>query len=344
MQENHLNQICFGNVKNFFFVGGGQPLFEAVRFLSNKSQSVKVFTSQRHYTSGVNVDGQKFTLKEAISQLGVNCTLLTEFNPNSPHFNEFDSTSILITPSAEWIFSQATIDRFFGRVVNIHGTLLPEMKGGGGVSWNILMGNRVGGTTIHMVDSGIDTGDILTQFKYEFPPSVQSLEDYINYAEAHNSHCIKSFLEDVLRERTFVRHRQDSGTGSYWPRLNTEIHAYIDWNWSAEYIHRFVIAFGKPYGGAKTFLKSTQINLLETSIIKGGHDFHPFQYGLIYRVTHEAIFVATKGGTLLIHQATDIDNESIINKKILGYRLQTPDDKLSIAKSTRVIFNPNRSK
>lgn len=248
----------------------------------------------------------------------------------------------MMTPSSEWIFSQKSIDRFLGRVINIHGSYLPEMKGGGGVSWNAMMGSKDGGVTIHMVDSGIDTGDILFQKRYEFPLTPKTLDEYTFLAETENAKAITAFLSGVMSGSAFDRVSQELNAGSYWPRLKTEIHGYINWSWSAEEIHKFVMAFGSPYSGAKTFLSSTQVNFLKSSFCDAEKSFHPFQYGIIYRVMNGNIFVAAKGGTLIIHEVNRSDGEVVNLNKLLGHRFTTPEERLTDALGTRVIFNPNR--
>jgi methionyl-tRNA formyltransferase len=337
-----MKNISFGTIKKFFFIGGGQSLFEAARHLKISTENIFVFTSERHYGSKVNFHGQEIQFFEALKLIGVNCTLLQKFDSNSHYFDEFDSASIMITPSSEWIFRQSDIDRFGGRVVNIHGSFLPEMKGGGGVSWNAMMGSKHGGVTIHMVDVGIDTGDILFQKKYNFPDNIFSLEDYTNLAELENAKAITSFLDGVMKGVMFERISQDLNGGSYWPRLKTEIHGYINWSWSAEEIHRFIVAFGSPYSGAMTFMSGQQFNIMKSSILIDGVDYHPFQYGIIYRVAHDDIFVAAKGGSLVIHNINRSNGEEIDIKKFLGNRFVTPEEKLNQAMRDRVIFNPSK--
>jgi methionyl-tRNA formyltransferase len=217
------------------------------------------------------------------------------------------------------------------------------MKGGGGVSWNALMGTEYGGVTIHMVDIGIDTGDILIQWKYDFPLSPTSLEQYANLVESENAKAIKIFLDRVINRLSFERTPQNIDSGSYWPRLKTEIHGYINWNWSAEEIHRFIVAFGRPYSGAKTFISSNEYNINKSSFIGDEKSYHPFQYGIVYRVVSNDLYVAAKNGSLIIHDISRSDGEKVNPKKLIGYRFITPMEKLSQAMSERVIFKPNKN-
>ena len=47
--------------------------------------------------------------------------------------------------------------------VNIHWSLLPFNRGPNPMQWAIIKGERITGVTIHFIDDGIDTGDIIEQ-------------------------------------------------------------------------------------------------------------------------------------------------------------------------------------
>lgn len=55
------------------------------------------------------------------------------------------------------------LDRYAGRVVNTHPALLPSFPGAHAVPDALAYGVRVTGTTVHLVDAGVDTGPILAQ-------------------------------------------------------------------------------------------------------------------------------------------------------------------------------------
>lgn len=55
------------------------------------------------------------------------------------------------------------LDTFPGRVVNTHPALLPAFPGVNGVRDALAYGVKVTGCTVHLVDSGIDTGPVLAQ-------------------------------------------------------------------------------------------------------------------------------------------------------------------------------------
>ncbi|MFC5057739.1 phosphoribosylglycinamide formyltransferase [Saccharothrix xinjiangensis] len=61
------------------------------------------------------------------------------------------------------ILGPAFLARFGGRMVNTHPALLPAFPGAHGVRDALAYGVKVTGATVHLVDSGVDTGPILAQ-------------------------------------------------------------------------------------------------------------------------------------------------------------------------------------
>lgn len=47
--------------------------------------------------------------------------------------------------------------------LNVHGTLLPKFRGMGAAPWLIDVGEKEAGVTVHLIDEGVDTGDIILQ-------------------------------------------------------------------------------------------------------------------------------------------------------------------------------------
>jgi phosphoribosylglycinamide formyltransferase-1 len=55
------------------------------------------------------------------------------------------------------------LDRFRGRVINVHPALLPQFPGAHAIEEALAAGVPVTGATVHFVDDGIDTGDVIVQ-------------------------------------------------------------------------------------------------------------------------------------------------------------------------------------
>lgn len=61
------------------------------------------------------------------------------------------------------ILGAAFVQRFPGRIVNVHPSLLPSFPGSDAPAQAIAAGVRLTGCTVHVVDEGVDTGPILAQ-------------------------------------------------------------------------------------------------------------------------------------------------------------------------------------
>jgi phosphoribosylglycinamide formyltransferase-1 len=55
------------------------------------------------------------------------------------------------------------LERFPGRIINVHPALLPSFPGHSGAQDALDGGVRISGCTVHVVDDGVDTGPIIAQ-------------------------------------------------------------------------------------------------------------------------------------------------------------------------------------
>ena len=61
------------------------------------------------------------------------------------------------------ILAPVFVDEFAGRLINIHPSLLPAFPGAHAVRDALAAGAKVTGTTVHHLDHGVDTGEIIAQ-------------------------------------------------------------------------------------------------------------------------------------------------------------------------------------
>lgn len=83
------------------------------------------------------------------------------------------------------IVGEQFIERFAGRFINTHPALLPSFPGAHAVADALAAGVVVTGTTLHIVDAGVDTGPILDQRAVEIAADDDeaSLHEKIKIAE-----------------------------------------------------------------------------------------------------------------------------------------------------------------
>ena len=68
------------------------------------------------------------------------------------------------------LLSPAFVQRYAGRLINVHPSLLPAFPGLQAIQQAIDYGVRVMGVTVHYVDEGVDTGPIIAQEAFEVDP------------------------------------------------------------------------------------------------------------------------------------------------------------------------------
>jgi phosphoribosylglycinamide formyltransferase-1 len=80
------------------------------------------------------------------------------------------------------LLTEPFLERFPERVVNVHPSLLPDFPGARAIDDALAAGVETTGVTVHLVDSGLDTGPIVTQERVAVEPR-ESLLERIHAAE-----------------------------------------------------------------------------------------------------------------------------------------------------------------
>ncbi|MCB0870785.1 MAG: phosphoribosylglycinamide formyltransferase [Solirubrobacterales bacterium] len=82
-----------------------------------------------------------------------------------------DSTGAKLVVLAGYmqLVSPSFVERFRGRIVNVHPALLPSFPGLDAIGQALDQGVKVTGVTVHFVDEGTDTGPVILQRAVEVP-------------------------------------------------------------------------------------------------------------------------------------------------------------------------------
>lgn len=124
--------------------------------------------------------------------------------------------------------------------VNAHSSLLPKHRGANPFSWVILVNERETGVTFHLIDEGIDTGDILDQTAFRIEPEDTATTLYLKACDVIADRVVA--VMDRIEDEGLRGVPQDHSAASYDPKPLKE-DAVIDWTLSAEEIDRRVRAF-----------------------------------------------------------------------------------------------------
>ena len=167
----------FGKIEKIIFLGGSSILLDTLKNLNTSIQKV-VFTSERFSEEYIN--GKKF--KDRLNALNIKFYIVENINKDEDLKKEvIQNCTLGFSVSASWIIKQNIIDLFSGKLVNLHGARLPQFRGGGGISWNILQGNRLDGFVFHFITTSIDDGTIIEYEEFIFSDSCKTPLEYYEY-------------------------------------------------------------------------------------------------------------------------------------------------------------------
>ncbi len=128
------------------------------------------------------------------------------------------------------------------RLYNIHFSLLPQYKGMYTSALPILNGESQSGVTLHRIDAGIDTGEIIDQEAFPIG-GMDCREVYLSYIR-HGTEVVARNIRAILEGRERAYPQPVSGS-TYYPRGCIDYGAVkIDLNQTAEGVSRQIRAFG----------------------------------------------------------------------------------------------------
>jgi len=152
--------------------------------------------------------------------------------------------------------------------VNCHSSLLPKHRGPNPFSAAILAQDTETGVTFHIVDEGIDTGDVLEQYAFDIGPKDTAMHVYQNCCVLAGDQVV-GVMDRIEAKGRLEGTPQDHDAATYDPRL-TEHDVRIDWAQPVADIERMTRAC-RPFflarfrsRGKTVYL--TQLNSDETEI------------------------------------------------------------------------------
>lgn len=83
------------------------------------------------------------------------------------------------------LLTSVLVDRYAGRMINVHPSLLPAFPGKNAIGQAWDYGVKVTGITVHFVDGGMDSGPVIAQQAVDITAedTISTLEDKIHQAE-----------------------------------------------------------------------------------------------------------------------------------------------------------------
>jgi methionyl-tRNA formyltransferase len=115
--------------------------------------------------------------------------------------------------------------------VNIHASLLPELRGAAPIQWAIVRGHAASGVTIMRMEAGLDSGPMLLRVEEPIEPEESAGELGARLAEIGAEALVEALA--LMENGGIAETPQDHARATYAPKVDRET-ARIDWSKPAD--------------------------------------------------------------------------------------------------------------
>ena len=132
--------------------------------------------------------------------------------------------------------------------VNLHMAPLPEYRGCNQFSFSIINEESTFGTTLHLIDEGIDSGPIICERRFAIPSNIW-VSDLLKLTEWHSFKMFSDFLPNLITGEFVAidqsQLKSERGTRLYF-RNDVNSLKHIEMSWDLEKICRHIRALSMP--------------------------------------------------------------------------------------------------
>ncbi|MCK9225381.1 MAG: formyl transferase [Candidatus Muirbacterium halophilum] len=123
-----------------------------------------------------------------------------------------NNINFIISYNYKYLIKKDIIDFVKGRIINMHISYLPWNRGADPNFWSFIE-NTPKGITIHQINEGLDTGDIILQNQVEFNENIETLNS--TYIKLHNEiqKLLINNFSDIINMK--IKNKPQIGNGSF---------------------------------------------------------------------------------------------------------------------------------
>ncbi len=167
---------------------------------------------------------------------------------------------LLVSMSFNQIFKSKIINSVSQKIINCHAGKLPFYRGRNILNWALINDEKEFGITVHYVDEGIDTGDIILQRLFPITDD----DDYCTILEKAYKECANILYDAIKLMQSGRANRIKQSTidpiGMYCG-VRGSGDEVIDWNLPSRQIFNFVRAICRPGPMAETHLNGSILKI-----------------------------------------------------------------------------------
>lgn len=272
------------NLKIGFF-GDGEWAVNALSLLDTHPNLEIVFVVLRYTQPDER-------LRSLCAELGIECVFFQ--NVNSSEFlqwaNDFN-TNLFVSMSFDQIFKRPIIDNPEFGTINCHAGKLPFYRGRNILNWALINDEKEFGITVHYIDEGIDTGDIILQKSY----AITDKDSYSSLLNCAYTECASTLYEAIelirVGEVNAVSQESIHPVGMYCTaRIAGDEN--LNWNMPSRYVFNFVRAICKPGPMARCWLGDDEICINKIEMVPNAPEYKGVPGAVLFK-DEDAVYVKT---------------------------------------------------
>lgn len=212
-------------------------------------------------------------LIEKVKSLNVDVAVVCSFNYKVPK-----------------VLMETTKDGF----INVHPSMLPKYRGGNPYTRVIMNGETETGVTVHFMDDGFDTGDIIAQKAYHIH-SKATMGTLFNELNVIGIELLLQVLQ-LYETQELPRIPQPKGDFISGKGLEDR-EIFINYNKTAEEIERMIRALN-PFIIASTTFRGNLMKIMRAEVASDAYSI-PHPAGTVSKIEDDKFFISTAKGLIV---------------------------------------------
>tara|TARA_B100000989_G_C19474130_1_gene442093 strand:- start:149 stop:1072 length:924 start_codon:yes stop_codon:yes gene_type:complete len=240
---------------------------------------------------------------------------LKQKNVNDPDFlkkiKKF-KTDLNVSMSFNQILKKEIINLSPKGFINCHAGALPFYRGRNPLNWVLINGEESFGITVHFIDEGIDTGDIINQKIF----SISNNDSYASLLRKSINGCADLLVKTIIdiNENSFkkISQKDIDPIGSYFPK-RVKGDENITWLQSSKKCFDFVRAISYPGPYARTFIKNKEYAIINSELTNY-NTIEKFLPGEIASIEREGNIIKTADGFLFLREMAEVGESDALKQ------------------------------
>ena len=264
---------------NIVFMGTPDFARKSLEAIYNENHNICAVVTNIDKPSGRGMKLIPSDVKIFAEEKGLRIYQPQKVRKNEEFLNEIKAINpdVIVVVAYGKILPQELLDIPQYGSINVHGSLLPKLRGAAPIQWSVLNGDKETGITTMFMDAGMDTGDIILQEKVEIGENETTGELFNHLADVGANLLIETLrkIEQVKNENESISlsnlkekigAKKQEGDFTLAPMINKEM-AQINFSRSAREIHNLIRGLN-PILGAYAFLNNKKIKMWKSEIVK----------------------------------------------------------------------------